>query len=258
MFFIILFSLSAIFPALTMELMCSGNSLQWFLDLSCVPVSVVLTIFCAEVIFLPMCPTSYLSTFNVIYHFIMYHLALRWHSTALHIWHLYHQKILQSSCFCCKYVKHCSPLWTSFYYAISVWITTFFLSFNQLKGELPFLSHDSLGFFKCIDQLTFTGTCSDSFSIVRDTKSRISLCSLADFFRFYAYEFYPFLFLWFGFFFFQSGNETPWSVTPQLSSAALLKLILHLPHSVPLVPAWSKQEVTLHSNEAGNFISELL
>lgn len=44
MVFIILLLLSAIFPTLTMLLMCSQNSMQLLLDLSCVPVSSVLIV----------------------------------------------------------------------------------------------------------------------------------------------------------------------------------------------------------------------
>lgn len=87
-------------------------------------------------------PTSCLSIWNIIYHFVTHHLVLRQHYMTF--MPTANFSIFLFICFTCKHVKQCSPLWTSFHYAISLFIATFFLSSNQLKGELPFLLHDSL------------------------------------------------------------------------------------------------------------------
>lgn len=71
--------------------------------------------------------------------------------------------------------------------------------------------------------LTFTEMFTGSFRVLIDKKGRISCCrNISDFFHLHAFEFYLFAFLWFrvGVFFPQHGNETPWSVTPELPSDA--------------------------------------
>lgn len=92
-FLSLLLPLSAVFPTLSMELMCSGSSLQWFLDPSCVPVSAMLINLCVEEIFslgglLYVCQSETSST-------ILLLVIWYWDNTT---WHLCQQQIFQSSC----------------------------------------------------------------------------------------------------------------------------------------------------------------
>ena len=112
-------------------------------------------------------------------------------------------------------------------------------AFQPVKGRsFPSIS-GKFRFSKWINQFTSTDTFTDSFRVVIDTESTVSLWrNLALFFFFlfffthsYTYEFYTFsvwgflcLFVFLlGWLVSQYGNEISWSVIPQLSLAVLLK-----------------------------------